>query len=256
MHTDDERERVRDILAGLASNPAAPGREKLLDELAVLHQGLITHIARRFTDRGEPLDDLIQVGMVALLKAAQRFDADQGVEFSTYLTPTVLGEIKRHFRDHAWSVKIPRRAQEIQPELTSATADFEQEHRRAPSVDELAEKMSLSREEVLTGLEAKHAYAALPLDAPYGQGGLAISEWMADPNNELDRVEWRRTLEPLLSQLPQREQEILRLRFADQMTQSQIASRTGVSQMHVSRLLAQALTKLRAQLDESLNSGP
>jgi len=221
-------------------------REKLVE----MHLPLVEHLARRFRNRGEPLDDLVQVATIGLIKSVDRFDPERGVEFSTYATPTIVGEIKRHFRDKGWAVRVPRRLQELRLSLTSATADLSQRLGRAPTVGELAEQLKLSEEEVLEGLESANAYSTLSLDVPEQgeQDSPVVADSLGAEDEELEGVEYRESLKPLLAKLPPREKKILLLRFFGNMTQSQIAEEIGISQMHVSRLLARTLAQLRDDL--------
>jgi RNA polymerase sigma-B factor len=221
-------------------------REKLVE----MHLPLVEHLARRFRNRGEPLDDLVQVATIGLIKSVDRFDPERGVEFSTYATPTIVGEIKRHFRDKGWAVRVPRRLQELRLSLTSATADLSQRLGRAPTVAELADQLKLSEEEVLEGLESANAYSTLSLDVPEQgeQDSPVVADSLGAEDEELEGVEYRESLKPLLAKLPPREKKILLLRFFGNMTQSQIAEEIGISQMHVSRLLARTLAQLRDDL--------
>jgi RNA polymerase sigma-B factor len=221
-------------------------REKLVE----MHLPLVEHLARRFRNRGEPLDDLVQVATIGLIKSVDRFDPERGVEFSTYATPTIVGEIKRHFRDKGWAVRVPRRLQELRLSLTSATADLSQRLGRAPTVAELAAQLKLSEEEVLEGLESANAYSTLSLDVPEQgeQDSPVVADSLGAEDEELEGVEYRESLKPLLAKLPPREKKILLLRFFGNMTQSQIAEEIGISQMHVSRLLARTLAQLRDDL--------
>ena len=249
--TPDDRELSRENLAALhALAEDDPARQPIRDALVQAHLPLVEYLARRFAGRGEPLDDLIQVATIGLIKAIDRFEPDRGVEFSTYATPTIAGEIKRHFRDKGWAVRVPRRLQELKIALTRATADLVQVHGRAPTVAELAQHLGLSEEEVLEGLESAHAYSTVSLDAPDSDdaGGPAVADSLGMVDDALEGVEYRESLKPLLEALPPREKRILVLRFFGGLTQSQIASELGISQMHVSRLLARTLAQLREGL--------
>jgi RNA polymerase sigma-B factor len=227
----------------------SPERAKLRNQLVRMHLPLVEHLARRFRNRGEPLDDLTQVATIGLIKSVDRFDIDRGVEFSTYATPTVVGEIKRHFRDKGWAVRVPRRLQELRLSLTTATGELSQRHGRAPTVHELAEHLKISEEEVLEGLESANAYSTLSLDVPdTDDESPAVADTLGAEDDALEGVEYRESLKPLLEQLPPREKRILLLRFFGNMTQSQIAQEVGISQMHVSRLLARTLAQLRERL--------
>lgn len=220
------------------------------DALVQAHMGLAEHLARRFTGRGESLEDLTQVAYLALVKAADRFDAEREIEFATFATPTVLGEIKRHFRDKGWAVRVPRQMQELRLALTQAVEDLTHELHRSPTVPELADRLSVSEDEVLQGLEVGRAYSTQsfdPLVDPADDAGsLAVVVGSVDPSFE--RVEDRHALRPLVAELPDRERRILELRFFRNMTQTEIADEMGISQMHVSRLLTRTLGQLRDQL--------
>jgi RNA polymerase sigma-B factor len=229
--------------------PGSPERAELRNKLVRMHLPLVEHLARRFRNRGEPLDDLTQVATIGLIKSVDRFDVDRGVEFSTYATPTVVGEIKRHFRDKGWAVRVPRRLQELRLALTTATGELSQRHGRAPTVHELAEHLKITEEEVLEGLESANAYSTLSLDVPdTDDESPAVADTLGAEDDALEGVEYRESLKPLLEQLPPREKKILLLRFFGNMTQSQIAQEVGISQMHVSRLLARTLAQLRDKL--------
>ncbi|MFZ5850233.1 MAG: SigB/SigF/SigG family RNA polymerase sigma factor [Actinomycetota bacterium] len=246
-----DRAAARGLFALLGELPEDdPRRQDARDQLVRMHLPLVEHLARRFRNRGEPYDDLVQVATIGLIKSVDRFDPDRGVEFSTYATPTIVGEIKRHFRDKGWAVRVPRRLQELRLSLTQATAELSQRHGRAPTVAELAHLLGISEEEVLEGLESANAYSTLSLDAP-DQGeddSHAVADSLGEVDDALEGVEYREALRPLLARLPPREKRILMLRFFGGMTQSQIAAEIGISQMHVSRLLARTLTQLRAGL--------
>jgi RNA polymerase sigma-B factor len=221
------------------------------DDLVALHLPLVEHLARRFAGRGEPLDDLVQVGTIGLIKAVDRFDLERGVEFSTYATPTIVGEIKRHFRDKGWAIRVPRRLQEMRLALSSATEDLSHSLGRAPTIAEIAARLSVSEEQVLEGLESANAYSTVSLDAGSSDsddGSAAVLDTIGVEDDALEGVEYRESLRPLLAQLAPRERQILTLRFFRNMTQSQIAAEVGISQMHVSRLLARTLAQLRTGL--------
>jgi RNA polymerase sigma-B factor len=228
-------------------------RAHLRDELVRLHLPLVEHFARRFLNRGEPFDDLLQVGTIGLIKAIDRFDLERGVEFSTYATPTIVGEIKRHFRDRGWAIRVPRRLQELRITITTATAELTQEVGRSPTVSELAHRVGVPEEEIIEGLESANAYSTLSLDAPDSGDDSALSmiDVIGSDDEALEHVENRETIKPLLEGLDPREKHILTLRFFKGMTQSQIAAEIGISQMHVSRLLARTLEKLRSSLAET-----
>jgi RNA polymerase sigma-B factor len=249
-HDPHDRSGARALFVELRKLPdGSPEKAELRNQLVRMHLPLVEHLARRFRNRGEPLDDLTQVATIGLIKSVDRFDVDRGVEFSTYATPTVVGEIKRHFRDKGWAVRVPRRLQELRLALTTATGELSQRHGRAPTVHELAEHLKISEEEVLEGLESANAYSTLSLDVPdTDDESPAVADTLGSEDEALEGVEYRESLKPLLEQLPPREKTILLLRFFGNMTQSQIAQEVGISQMHVSRLLARTLAQLREKL--------
>jgi RNA polymerase sigma-B factor len=217
----------------------------LRDELITAHMGLAEYLARRFTNRGEPLDDLLQVASLGLLKAVDRFDPGRGLEFSTYATPTIVGELKRHFRDKGWAVRVPRRVQELHLRLGTVVSTISQELGRSPTIPEIAQAAKVSEEEVVEAIEAGHAYRFTSLDAPTGEDETVLSNQLGVEDQNLVDSEHRVALSPLIARFPPRERMILHLRFFEGMTQSEIASRLGISQMHVSRLLARSLAQLR-----------
>nr|WP_245234608.1 RNA polymerase sigma factor SigF [Streptomyces flavochromogenes] len=245
-----DRSGARALFVTLRELPeGSPEKAELRNQLVRMHLPLVEHLARRFRNRGEPLDDLTQVATIGLIKSVDRFDPERGVEFSTYATPTVVGEIKRHFRDKGWAVRVPRRLQELRLSLTTATAELSQQHGRSPTVHELAERLGISEEEVLEGLESANAYSTLSLDVPdTDDESPAVADTLGAEDEALEGVEYRESLKPLLEDLPPREKRILLLRFFGNMTQSQIAQEVGISQMHVSRLLARTLAQLREKL--------
>ena len=239
---------TRDELRAKFAEFAKTGDVGLRDELVGAHLGLAEYLARRFANRGEPLDDLVQVASLGLLKAVGRFDPERGVEFSTYATHTIVGELKRHFRDKGWAIRAPRRMQELYLRLGKVVATLGQELGRSPTIAELAAEVEVSEEEVLEALEAGQAYRFASLDAPVAGDGETetLASRLGSDDSGMEDAERRATLSPLLHQLPERERLILHLRFFDGLTQSEIASRLGISQMHVSRLLARSVAQLRA----------
>lgn len=249
-HNPQDRSGARAMFIELRElKDGSPEYAELRNKLVRMHLPLVEHLARRFRNRGEPLDDLTQVATIGLIKSVDRFDPERGVEFSTYATPTVVGEIKRHFRDKGWAVRVPRRLQELRLSLTTATAELSQQHGRSPTVHELAQKLAISEEEVLEGLESANAYSTLSLDVPdTDDESPAVADTLGAEDEALEGVEYRESLKPLLEDLPPREKRILLLRFFGNMTQSQIAQEVGISQMHVSRLLARTLAQLREKL--------
>ena len=250
----DETRRLSHELFGVLGDPESSedARVAARDDLVRLHLPLVDHCAGRFRNRGEPFEDLFQVGTIGLIKSIDRFERDRGVEFSTYATPTIIGEIKRYFRDKGWAIRVPRRLQELRMQISAATAELTQSLGRSPNPRELAAHVGCSVEEIVEGMESSNAYSTLSLDA--GEDGADAGASMLDSlgidDAELTQVEIRESLKPLLDQLGPREKRILLLRFFKNMTQSQIAAEIGVSQMHVSRLLTRTLDQLRVSLDE------
>jgi RNA polymerase sigma-B factor len=215
------------------------------DELAAIYQPLAEYLARRFYGRGEPLEDLIQVANIGLLKAIDRFDTERGVKFSTYATATVVGELKRHFRDKGWALRVPRRLQEAGMSVGRAVTDLYQDLGRAPTVKEIGERTGLSEEEVLEAMETAHAYTTSSLDAPADDEGAAQVDRLGEDEDAYELLEGWTSVAPAIKRLPPRERTILYLRFFRGLTQTQIAGELGISQMHVSRLLSRTLDHLR-----------
>ena len=226
-------------------------RSAARDDLVHLHLPLVEHCARRFRNRGEPHEDLVQVGSIGLIKAIDRFETDRGVEFSTYATPTVIGEIKRHFRDKGWAIRVPRRLQELRMQIATSTGELTHRLGRSPTPRELAELIGCSVEEVMEGIESSQAYSTLSLDASDddSDGPPSMLDSLGVADADLEQIEIRESIKPLLAGLGEREKRILLLRFFKNMTQSQIAEEIGVSQMHFSRLLTRTLEELRASLE-------
>ena len=220
-------------------------REELVERMVPL----VRHIARRYADRGEPLEDLVQVGCVGLINAIDRFDPDRGVRLSTFAAPTIAGEIKRHFRDRAWSVRVPRDLQELSAKITKATEAYASVHGRAPSVPELAVAVERSEEDVLEALQGAQSYTAASLDEPLGEERTSL-DLLGSEDEGFEQTDRRLFVLEGLDCLAEREREIVKLRFWDGLTQREIADRVGVSQMHVSRLLRRSLVEMRAALDE------
>jgi RNA polymerase sigma-B factor len=221
----------------------------LRDEIVAAQVGLAEYLARRFRNRGEPIEDLVQVALLGLLKAVERFDPSRGLEFSTFATPTIVGELKRHFRDKGWAVRVPRRVQELHLRMGTVVNNLSQELGRSPTIPEIARRAEVSVDEVLEAMEAGRAYRFSSIDMGTSDEedrapGMAAAQ-LGEDDTGLDEVEHRLLLSPLIASLPKREQMIIHLRFFRGMTQSEIAIRLGISQMHVSRLLARSLTQLR-----------
>lgn len=247
----EQRAHEHELLARLAVLDADdPERRLIRDELVVMHLPLVKHLAHRYRDRGESVDDLVQVGTIGLIKAIDHFDVERGSELATYATPTILGEIKRHFRDHTWALHMPRRMQDLQHQVTSATDALTFELGRSPTVREIAERVGITVEEVLDVIEARQAYATTSIEAPAGSENLQLADTLGTEDPALHVVDDRESLLPLLRSLPERERQIVVLRFYHGLSQTQIAERVGISQMHVSRLLAKSLDEIRTGLSQ------
>jgi RNA polymerase sigma-B factor len=213
---------------------------------------LVRSLARRYSYRGEQLDDLVQIGAIGLIKAIDRFDVNRGVELTTYATPNIIGEIKRHFRDRGWSVRVPRGLQELNIQLSRVIEELTVQNGRSPTIPELAKAASVTDEEVLEALESGRAYSSLSLSAGSGgnddDGELDPLESLGAEEHQYEVSEDRAVLEPGFRVLDERERKILHLRFFEGLTQSQIAQQVGISQMHVSRLIRRSLEKIRDEI--------
>ncbi|MER5550116.1 RNA polymerase sigma factor SigF [Streptomyces sp. NPDC002793] len=221
--------------------------------LVELNLALVKFAASRFRTRSEPMEDIVQVGTIGLIKAIDRFELSRGVEFPTFAMPTIVGEIKRFFRDTSWSVRVPRRLQELRLDLAKAGDELAQKLDRAPTVAELADRLGLSRDEVVEGMAASNAYTASSLDAKpddHVDGGNenALADRLGYEDHGIEGIEYVESLKPLIASLPLRDRTILSMRFVSNMTQSEIGEELGISQMHVSRLLSRTLVKLRKGL--------
>ncbi|MFG2085295.1 SigB/SigF/SigG family RNA polymerase sigma factor [Spirillospora sp. NPDC048824] len=229
--------------------PDDPRREQLRTEIITLNATFVRGIARRYAGRGEPLEDLEQVAFMGLVQAINRFDPTRGIRFWGYAYSVVLGEVRRHFRDKTWGVRVPRRLQELRPLLQRAIAALTAELGRSPTTTELADRIGIDQEETVEALLAAEGYRPLSLDAP--AGGPAdtdpgtVGEHMGTDDPDLEDIIDEHALRPLLARLPERERTIVLLRFYGNQTQTQIATQLGISQMHVSRLLATTLQQLR-----------
>lgn len=222
--------------------------------LIVEHIGLARQLARRYAGRGEPLEELVQVAMVGLVQAAARFDPERGSPFSSFAVPTILGEIRRHFRDHCWSVRVPRRLHDVHLAMNRASESLAARLKRAPTIRELADELDITEEEVLESQEIGRAYTALSLDCPVGgeEDSATLGELVGGDDDAYEYVENREAVRRILPQVPPRERRILYLRFYKGHTQSQIAEAFGISQMQVSRLLSRTLLNIRSAV---LNDG-
>ena len=245
MAEDDQRCHLRAAFVEFARTRD----DRIRDELIEAHLGLAGHLARRFAGRGEPHDDLMQVGSMALVKAVDRFDPERGVEFSTFATRTILGELKRHFRDKGWFVRAPRRVQELYLQIGQAIASLTQDLGRSPTIRETAHAVGASEDDVIEALEAGQAYRSSSIDA-VGADGETLAERIGGVDEALESAEDRAFLAPALEQLPARQRIILQMRFVDGLTQTEIAQRLGISQMHVSRLLNRSVASLRSAYAE------
>jgi RNA polymerase sigma-B factor len=242
-----------ELLATMAAMPHGhPSRPALRDRAIEAWLPLARHLAHRYSGRGEPTDDLVQTAIVGLIKAVDKFDPERGVDFAGYAIPTIIGEIKRHFRDRTWSVRVPRRLQELRLAITEANSTLTHVLGRSPTVPDIAAHIGVTEDEVLEGLEGARAYNATSLSTPItADGSTELGDTLGGEDREYELAELRVALGPALATLDEREQRILTLRFYGNLTQSQIADKIGISQMHVSRLLTKALGKLRGQLDIS-----
>jgi RNA polymerase sigma-B factor len=244
----DKRKLAQQLFQQMAALPAdAPQRRALRDRLVEMHIPLAIYFARRYTGRSEPFDDLVQAAAVGLVKAVDRFDPNRGAAFSTFAAPTILGEIRRHFRDRTWAVHVHRSLQVRTGEVDRCVRDLSQELGRSPTVAEVAARADLSQEEVLDSLTCSAAYRATSLATPMGDHG-TLGDRLGSEDPAYERVDTHQALGVALARLPERERRILQLRFFGNMTQAQIAERLGVSQMHVSRLLSRTLSQLRDEL--------
>lgn len=230
-------------------DPGDPQRQRLRGQLISGYLRVADNIARRFAGRGEPLDDLVQVAIVGLINAVDRFEPARGCDFLSFAVPTITGEIRSYFRDHSSPTRIPRRLQNLHIAIRRALAELSQQLGRAPRPSEIAERLELPTAEVIEGLRAAEAYRCISLDDP-GVGPAAQAEVIASLDHALALIDDRESLRPLLEQLPSRDRAILVLRFFHQLSQTQIAERVGVSQMQVSRVLRHTLAFLRRRMSD------
>ncbi|MFF3325462.1 RNA polymerase sigma factor SigF [Streptomyces sp. NPDC002889] len=247
----DARELSKTLFARLASLEEGTHEHAYVrNTLVELNLALVKFAASRFRSRSEPMEDIIQVGTIGLIKAIDRFELSRGVEFPTFAMPTIIGEIKRFFRDTSWSVRVPRRLQELRIELAKAGDELAQQLDRAPTVGELAERLDITKDEVAEGMAASNAYTASSLDAQPEEDDAesALADRIGYEDHGLEGIEYVESLKPLIAGLPPRDRKILSLRFVANMTQSEIGEELGISQMHVSRLLTRTLVRLRKGL--------
>ena len=249
--------RDRELLRRYHERGDLAAREQLIEA----HMSLVRSLARRYSYRGEQLEDLVQIGAIGLIKAIDRFDVNRGVELTTYATPNIIGEIKRHFRDKGWSVRVPRGLQELNVQLSRLVEQLTVQLGRSPTITELAKAAGAEEEEVLEALESGRAYSSLSLSAGSSSDGeeeLDPLETLGEIEHQYEVSEDRAVLAPGFRVLDERERQILRLRFFDGLTQSQIAQQIGISQMHVSRLIRRALEKIHDEIasGDEARTGP
>jgi len=238
----------RDLLKRYHIGGDTGAREQLVQR----HLPLVRSLARRYAGRGEALEDIEQVGAIGLLKAIDRYDLEREVSLTTYATPNVVGEIKRHFRDKGWAIRVPRGLQELNAKMSGTIERLTIKFERSPTIAEIAAELDTTPEQVLEAMEAGSAYSTVSLSSGPGGGGddddFDPMESIGSEDDEYERTEQRASLEPALEALPEREREILRMRFEDGLTQTQIAEKIGISQMHVSRLIRKSLSRMRDHL--------
>ena len=248
----DEFADVMDMFTGLQTQiPESREVQRQRELIFERCLALADRVARHYGGRGEDIEDLTQVARLGLVKAVNRFDPSKGSHFVAFAIPTMMGEVRRHFRDHGWSMHVPRRLKDRHGDITRATIDLTQTLGRAPTAGQLAEVLGLSREDIVDSMLAADAYRIRSIDAPVSSADSAprmVSDTMGAVDEGFDRICDLETIRPLLAALPEREKTVLYLRFFDSLTQSQIAEQIGVSQMHVSRILERTLRRLREQL--------
>ncbi|SCK12831.1 RNA polymerase sigma-B factor [Streptomyces sp. WMMB 322] len=235
--------------------PEGPEKVRLKQQVVEAWMPMAERLAQRFRNRGESLEDLQQVASLGLVKAVDRYDPDRGCAFESFAIPTIVGELKRHFRDHTWGLHVPRRVQELRNRVRTSRRELSLEAGdRSPTVAQIAEHARMSEEDVLVGLEALESYSALSLDAelPGSDDGYTLADTLGRAEPGFDRVVFREAVKPRLKRLPERERRILYMRFFCDMTQTKIADQLGVSQMHVSRLLSRTCRRLREEVDADL----
>jgi RNA polymerase sigma-B factor len=247
-HWGDE---VNEMIGRMCAKPAgSAGRAALREQVITLCLPFAERLARRFAGLGEASADLGQVAALGLVKAVDRYDPQMGTDFAAYATPTVVGELKRHFRDRGWAVRVPRRLQELRLDIIRARNDLTHELNRSPTVADLARRLDVDEEQVIEALTAAGGYRATSIYAPVGgEDGSMLVDLLGAEDSSIAAVDAHESLKPLLAELPEREKDILAMRFFGNLTQAQIAERIGISQMHVSRLLARTLARLRRGLE-------
>jgi RNA polymerase sigma-B factor len=249
---DLEYQHLQPLLATYATTePHDPTRERLREQLVTGYLPVTRSLARRYAGRGEPLDDLEQVGCIGLMRAIERFDPDRGYHFLAFAVPTITGEIRRHFRDRTWAMRVPRRLKELQGLINTVVAELSAQRGRAPRPSEIAAHLQISTEEVAEALHAAHAYRPNSLDGsrPGAPEGVSVADTVGAPDPRLELFTDTHSLASALAELPERERSIVIMRFYQDMTQTQIAERIGLSQMHISRILAATLSSLRKAVE-------
>ena len=249
-----QREELRELHQRYRETNDPAERDRIREELVHGYEGLVHFLARRFQNRGEPLEDIVQVGFLGLIKAIDRFDPALGNEFTTFATPTILGEIRRYFRDKGWAIRFPRRLQELYQQVVRVNEEMKNQLGRQPSVGEVAARLGVEPDDVLEAMEMSTAFTPISIDATVGgdgeEDGRQLSEAVGSDDPNLDRVEMRELLDRAMQHLNERERRIMIMRFFNEMSQSEVAKRLGISQMHVSRLQRAALEHLREHLPE------
>lgn len=243
-----DKEKTRELFRRFKEEGDMDAREKLV----MSHLNLVRFIANKFKNRGEPIDDLIQVGYLGLLKAIDRFDPSRGLEFTTFATPTIMGEIKRHFRDKGWSVRVPRRLQELSAKVNQATDTLTSQLQRSPTIAEIADYLDATVDEVLEAMESSSAYSSVSLEAPSGADGddtPSVIDRYATEDSDLAFTDDRIIIEEALASFSPRERNVIEMRFLKGMTQIEIAEKLGISQVQVSRLLRRTLKKIQDKID-------
>ena len=243
-----DKERTRELFRLYKEEDDEEAREQLI----VSHLNLVRFLASKFKNRGEPMDDLLQVGTIGLIKAIDRFDPARGLEFTTFATPTIMGEIKRHFRDKGWSVRVPRRLQELSAKVNATTDELTRELQRPPSVAEVAERLGATVDEVLEAMESSTAYSSVPLEGTgqdSDEDAPSVLDHYAAEDGDLAASDDRMVIEEAINSFTPREQAVIRMRFEEGLTQVEIAERLGISQVQVSRLLRKVVKQVQERID-------
>ncbi|WP_443033376.1 SigB/SigF/SigG family RNA polymerase sigma factor [Streptomyces sp. ACA25] len=256
-HPHDDAPDTTQEFRRIAALPDGPEREELCRRVVCAWMPMAGRLARTFRDRGESLEDLEQVAALGLVKAVTRYEPDRGSAFESYAVPTIVGEVKRHFRDHLWGLHVPRRTQELRNRVRAASRQLDYRlDDRSPAISEIAKHSGLTEDEVKVGMQAMESYSPLSLNAelPGSEDGYSLIDTLGSSEPGYDQVVYREAVKPKLRELPERERRILYLRFFREMTQSRIAEQLGISQMHVSRLLSRTCERIRAEVDAELEA--